>query len=282
MAASETPSLVFLRVSFTMRERFTPARACSTLTRMRASFRFVRFSASVSSPRGGFFFRLPSFSDCWLVSLETGILVQHRSRRVGNALLVSDLLVVGLADIGLAQEADPLPTHTGDHDVLVAVGLLLTAVVQGLFFRAFRPLAATLRAIDDQLRIPCCIGLALSKVSRVSLREDAQIREGILQDGQQPVNPVVHRRLTQTEEFGHDDLQGVGLEVDEDEQQFLFRAMQSPLTSPTSGALPGFASHCTVRGVERLVGPCEGGQEQVKLRKGQPCEGQVGAHPGNR
>ena len=59
MAESETPSLVFRKTSVTMRERFTPARACSTLTRMRASFRFVRFSAAVSFPRGGFFFQRP-------------------------------------------------------------------------------------------------------------------------------------------------------------------------------------------------------------------------------
>lgn len=75
MAESETPSLVFRKTSFTMRERFTPARACSTLTRMRASFRFVRFSAAVSSPRGGFFFRLASPRYGWLVPLKPGVFV---------------------------------------------------------------------------------------------------------------------------------------------------------------------------------------------------------------
>ena len=42
-----------------MRERFTPARACSTRTRRLANFRLVRFSAGVSSPRRGFFFQRP-------------------------------------------------------------------------------------------------------------------------------------------------------------------------------------------------------------------------------
>lgn len=75
MTVSETPSLVFRKTSFTMRQRFTPDRACSTWTRMRANFRLVRFSAAVSSPRGGFFFRLAGFLDRWLVPLESGILV---------------------------------------------------------------------------------------------------------------------------------------------------------------------------------------------------------------
>jgi hypothetical protein len=75
MAESETPSLVFRNTSFTMRQRFTPDRACSIWTRMRANFRLVRFSAAVSSPRGGFFFRLAGFLDRWLVPLESGILV---------------------------------------------------------------------------------------------------------------------------------------------------------------------------------------------------------------
>src|SRR5690242_10254616 len=56
MTASETPSLVLRNTSLTMRQRFTPARSCSTWTRICANFRLVRFSASVSSPRGGFFF----------------------------------------------------------------------------------------------------------------------------------------------------------------------------------------------------------------------------------
>src|SRR3954451_19290095 len=57
MAESEAPGLVFRNTSFTMRDRFTPARACSTRTRMLANFRLVRFSAAVSSPWRGFFFQ---------------------------------------------------------------------------------------------------------------------------------------------------------------------------------------------------------------------------------
>ena len=131
-----------------MRQRFTPARACSTLTRTRANFRFVRFSAAVSSPPRGFFFRLASFLDRWLVPLEPSVLVQHRPRRVGDVLLIGNLLVVRLAGAGFAQEANAFTAGVRDDHVLVAMRLLLAAVVRGLlltllanphrFFRGWR------------------------------------------------------------------------------------------------------------------------------------------------
>ena len=73
---------------------------------MRANFRFLRFSAAVRSLPRGFFFRLASLGHRWLVPLESRILVQDRPRRIGDVLVIGDLLVMGLADIGLAQEAN--------------------------------------------------------------------------------------------------------------------------------------------------------------------------------
>jgi hypothetical protein len=59
MTESELPSPVFRSTSLTMRQRFTPESACSTLTRIRPRLRFVRFSAAVNSPPRGFFFNRP-------------------------------------------------------------------------------------------------------------------------------------------------------------------------------------------------------------------------------
>src|SRR2546423_13881597 len=97
MTASDTPDLVLRNTSLTMRERFTPARSCSTLTRICANFRFARFSAPVSSPRGGFFFRLASLFHCRLIALESGILVQGSPWRIGEPFLVGYLFLVRLA-----------------------------------------------------------------------------------------------------------------------------------------------------------------------------------------
>src|SRR5437762_12380624 len=103
MTASDTLDLVLRNTSLTMRERFTPARSCSTLTRICANFRLVRFSASVSSPRGGFFFCLASFLHCRFIAFESRILVQGGLRRVGASLLIGYLFVVRLAGVRLAE-----------------------------------------------------------------------------------------------------------------------------------------------------------------------------------
>src|SRR5881275_3191063 len=103
MTASDTPSLLLRNTSLTMRERFTPARSCSTCTRIRANFRLVRFSASVSSPRGGFFFRLAGLLNRRLIALESGVLVLGGPRRVGDSFLVGHPLPVRLAGARSAE-----------------------------------------------------------------------------------------------------------------------------------------------------------------------------------
>jgi hypothetical protein len=178
MTESETPSLVFRKTSLTTRQRFTPARACSTLTRMRANLRFVRFSEGVRVPRGGFFFRLAGLLHCWLIPLESGVFVQHSPWWIRDAFLVGDLLVGRLADASATQEPDAFPWDIGDDHVLVAVHLLPATVMQGLFFGVFRPLATPLRAVDNEPRLRFARGLAVGKVTGVPLRTNAEIIKG--------------------------------------------------------------------------------------------------------
>src|SRR4051794_36898993 len=106
MTESETSSAVFRKTSLTMRQRFTPASACSTRTRIRPNPRLARFSAAVSSPPRGFFFRLARLGHGGLVPLKAAVLVQHRAGRVCDALSVGDGLVRPAALAGPAQEAD--------------------------------------------------------------------------------------------------------------------------------------------------------------------------------
>src|SRR5262245_2991600 len=152
MAESETSSAVFRKTSLTMRQRFTPASPCSTRTRMRPSFRLMRFSAAVSSPPGGFFFRLARLGHGGLVPLEAAVLVQHRAGRIGDVLMIGDRLVRHAALVGLAQEVDAPAVGARDDHVLVAVHFLPPAVVRPLFFRVFRALAAALGPVDNT---PC-------------------------------------------------------------------------------------------------------------------------------
>jgi hypothetical protein len=257
---------VFRNTSFTMRQRFTPERACSTLTRMRANFRFARFSAAVSSPRSGFFFRLASFLDRRIIPLEAGILVQDCLWRINNSFRIRNLLVVGLAHVSMAQEIDAFPWQSHDDDVLVGVRLLLATVVQGLFFRVFRPLTATFGAIDDKAWLGFRRDLAPGKVTGIPLGTNAEIAKSLLEDRQQAMNPIVHLRLTQIKEFAHDDLKRIGLEVNQDKQEFIFWPMQASLATPASETLTGLTLGSLVYGIESLIRPWKGSQQKLKLR----------------
>src|ERR1700730_5798015 len=191
MTVSDTPSLVLRKTSLTMRERFTPARSCSTWTRICANLRLLRFSASVSSPRGGFFFRLAGFLHCRLIALEPGILVQGGLRRVGDPFLIGYLFVMRLARVRLAKVVNPLPPGVDDDHVLVAMLLLAPAVKKGLFFRVFRPLAPPLGGVDDQSRRFPGSALGLGKVAGGPLGEDSQVVQGRAQDRHQPMHPII-------------------------------------------------------------------------------------------
>src|SRR5947209_115278 len=149
MTASEVSSSVLRSTSLTMRQRLTPASACSTRTRMRPSLRFVRFWAAVNSPPRGFFFRLVRFGHRWLVPLESAFLVQGGTWRIGHAFPIGDALIRHPALVGLAQVVDTLAARVRNDHVLVGVRLLAAAVVRRLFFRVFRPLAPALGAVDD-------------------------------------------------------------------------------------------------------------------------------------
>ena len=95
-----------------------------------------------------------------------------------------------------------------------------------------------------------------------------------MQDRQQPMNPIVHLRLTQVKEFAHDDLKGIGLEVDQDKQELIFGPLQEPLATPASRTLAGLAFGGLVCGIESLIGPWKGSQQKLELRERQAREGQ--------
>src|SRR5690242_16188557 len=239
MTTSEMPPFMVRNTSSTTRARFTPARSWSTWTRTAATFRLVRFSAAVSFPRLGFFFRLAGFLHCWLITLEATIFIQGSLWRVGNPLRIGDLFLMRLARMCLAQVVNPLTPSVDEDHVLVAMLLLTSTVVKGLFFRVFRPLATPFRAVDDEPRVRLGRGLGLGKALGVALGADTEVVQSRLHDGQQALNPVVHAGLTEVEEFGHDGLEGVGLEIDQQKQQFLFGQMQGALTAASGRSLAG-------------------------------------------
>src|SRR6184192_2468396 len=99
MDTSDNPGFVLRNTSLTIRLRFTPAMACSTRTRIRASLRLAFFSAVVSSRPRDFFFRLAGLHDRRLVALKTGILIQGSPGGITHVRFVRDTLVIGCAGV---------------------------------------------------------------------------------------------------------------------------------------------------------------------------------------
>src|ERR1700733_4570384 len=106
MDSSDISGFLFRNTSLTIRQRFTPEMACSTRTRSRASLRFDPFSASVSSPPRGFFFRPAALLHRRLIALEARVLVQRGARRVAQPLRVGDPFLARRPGVGPAQEQD--------------------------------------------------------------------------------------------------------------------------------------------------------------------------------
>src|SRR5260370_20761124 len=86
------------------------------------------------------------------------------------------------------------------------------------------------------------------------------------------MNPVVHPRLAQRKEFPQERLQGGGLEIDQQEQQFLFRRVEYTFAATAREPVPGLGRRGLVGTVEPLIGLREGGQQELRFPKRQPSE----------
>ena len=88
------------------------------------------------------------------------------------------------------------------------------------------------------------------------------------------MNPIVHLRLAQAKEFAHDGLERIGLEVNQDKQEFIFWPMQEPLAAPAIVPLAGLTFGGLVCGIEMQRCRWKGNQQKLELRERQPREGQ--------
>src|ERR1700677_4083817 len=88
------------------------------------------------------------------------------------------------------------------------------------------------------------------------------------------MNPIVHLRLTQLKEFAQDGLNRIGLEVNQDKQEFIFWQMQESLATTASGTLTGLPLGGLLGGIELLIRPWKGSQPKLQLQERQASEGQ--------
>jgi hypothetical protein len=146
--------------------------------------------------------------------------------------------------------------------------------VEGLFFRASRPLPPPLGPVDDEARVPSGNGWALGEVAGTPLGTNAELVQGLLEDRQKPMNPMVDLGLTQAREFAHDGLKGIGLEIDPDKQELIFGPMQGPLAAPARRTSAGLTLGGLAGRIDSLRGKWKGRQQTLKLRERQASEGQ--------
>ena len=174
----------------------------------------------------------------------------------------------------LTQVAHAFGLRIDHHHILVPGRLLLAPVVQRLFFRVFRALATTVGPIDNQLRRLLADPFLAGKGPRLTAGQHAQIVEGLLQNRQQPMDPPVHPRLTQTKELAQQRLQRIGLLIHQTKQQFLLCRPQLPFTSPSYLSFSALAFRSFVLRVDILIGSAKHLMQRCKLFVGQASQRQ--------
>src|SRR5215813_2249213 len=143
------------------------------------------------------FFRLAGLAHGRLIALKARVLIQDSVGGITERLGIGNLLVMDLPGVGLTQVPYSFGLGMHYHHILVAVGLAFAAVVQGLFFWALRALAAAVGPIDDQCRrLPFAAGLE-RELAGLPFGHHLQGLQGLFQQGQQMVHPVIYARLTQ-------------------------------------------------------------------------------------
>lgn len=113
------------------------------------------------------------------------------------------------------------------------MGLVLATIVQSLCFGAFGALAATLDPVNAQLRGLLLGVFVLSKLAGLPFRHQLQSHQGLLEEGQQVMDPVVDPRLAQLKPLAQQGLERIGFLIDQDEQPFLLGPPQ-PLFPTTA------------------------------------------------
>jgi hypothetical protein len=82
------------------------------------------------------------------------------------------------------------------------------------------------------------------------------------------MDPIVYARLTQPEEFPHEGLDRIRLEIDEEERQLLLRTRQNSLAASAGAPLTGPVRQGAVLGIPSVIGRSEGVQQGLEFLEG--------------
>ncbi len=184
---------------------------------------------------------------------------------IPNAFGIGHLLVVDAAPVSLAQQGDPFGLALTEHEILVCMRLLVRAREIISHRLVFRALATPLRPIQDQVQRFAALAHALGYPLGIAFRAHAQVLQGLLQHGQEAMNPCVGLRLTHVKDLTEQDLERVGFEIDQGEQEFLFRRGEGTRATATGFTLTGGARQGFRRGIAPGIRSLKRGQYEFEF-----------------
>src|SRR4030095_5480454 len=216
------------------------------------------------------FFGLPGLGACRLITLKARVFVERGVVWIRDLRVIRGLLIVGFARHGGTPIHDLLRVFIDEEDVFVGVCFLLAAIVLLLFGVILWTLAAACAPVNRQVGTAGACQITGRHTPRVALGGLPEVAQGLLQDWQEAMHPVVGLRLTQPTLQAMHRLQGVGLLIDQDEEKLVFTLRQCPWGAATDLPLTGFPFLRQVRGRLFLIGRLKRKQQLLKLVQLEP------------
>src|SRR5256886_9527728 len=179
-------------------------------------------------PCPGALLGLPGWGPCRLIPLKARVLVERGVVWIRDLRIIGGLLIVCCARHGWTQIHDLLRVFVDEEDVFVGVCFLLAAVVLLLFGGIFWTLTAAFAPVNRQVGTASACQITGRHTTRIALGGLPEGAQGLLQDWQGPMKPVVGCGLTQPKLQAVHRLQGVGLLIDQDEEELVFALRQCP------------------------------------------------------
>ena len=183
---------------------------------------------------------LPGLGACRLIPLKARVFVERGVVGIRDLRVLCGLLLVCCARHRWTQLYYLPRVCIDEEDGFVRVCFLLAAVVRLVFGVIFRALAATFAPVNRQVGTAGAGEGTARHTTRVALGGLPEVAQGLLQDWQEAMNPVIGLWLTQPEVQAVHRLQGGGLLINQNEEELVFARRQCPCSAATDLPLTGF------------------------------------------
>jgi hypothetical protein len=143
--------------------------------------------------------------------------------------------------------------------------LLLAAVVLLLPLGVWEPLPAALGPVKGGRWCAFQDQGTRGETARVAFWGMTQSGQGLLQHREELMHPVVGLWLIHIKLQSVHRLQGIGLLIDQNKQEFVFKALQDAFGTAACAVLSWFTGTCQLVWIPFFIGPLKRRQQLVKL-----------------